>query len=928
MYEKYVHNPSSVHPSWQKLFRSLEVPAREPTTEQPKSLASETAPIIGKEHSVIYATKPESTAISDLRVFELIQAYRVHGHSLAKINPVEVEAHLVPHELKLESYGFTKQDLAKNFPTCGILPEPTASLLSIWIALKATYCSFIGIEYMYSMNPQLVAWIQKHIEPIQSQPHLRIEEKQAILQYLNKSELFESFLHTKYTGEKRFSLEGGETLIPMLGAILESSAAKGTEEFVLGMSHRGRLNVLANIFNKPYSDVFAEFEEGYIPVAFEGSGDVKYHKGFTSDYVCANGKTVKIQMASNPSHLESIDPVVEGMVKSRQVNKNDVNQERVLPILIHGDASIAGQGVVYETLQMYKLDGYTTGGTIHIVVNNQIGFTTIPRDSRSMTYCTDIAKAFSAPVFHVNVEKPEHCVFVANLAVNLRDSFHCDVFIDLVCYRKYGHNETDEPSFTQPLEYQAIRKMKSIREKYRDDLIEQGVLERYMAESLEVEFKNALQAALAITKVSIKDDHDDSKKTLPKEKEAEDLSKINTAVSKKILLEVAEKSFTVPQGFNLHPKLATLLKARLCMVKEREGESCIDWGTAETLAYGSILWDGIHVRLTGQDCCRGTFSHRHALWMDQVQAKAYIPLQNLKSMQGRFDIINSPLSEFAALAFEYGYSVAWAGALVIWEAQFGDFANGAQVVIDQYIASSERKWAVKNGVTLLLPHGYEGQGPEHSSARIERFLSLCGNNNMQVVYPTTPAQFFHLLRRQVLHTTPKPLIVFTPKSLLRNVQCTSRLQDFTTGAFKELLDDPEKLSNVKTLVLCTGKVFYDLSLHRSNAKVEDMAIVRIEQLYPFPEENLRSILQKYGKAQKVFWVQEEPANMGAWRYIESILGKILPSKIKVEYVGREVSASPAAGSHALHKLELSGILEKLFKDYELRLPKDSGGLRS
>lgn len=837
-----------------------------------------------KEDSPTLAQAP-----SDLKVYNLIEAYRTYGHLLARINPIAIKQEQEPWQLNLSHLGFNESDLNQPFPTCGLLPQETAELKKIIETLKSIYCGQIGFEYMGLQNPQLERWLQEQIEPGAFRHDLTIAEKKMILQHLNKSELFEVFLHTKYTGQKRFSIEGGETLIPMLAALLELGVELETRTFVIGMAHRGRLNVLSNILQKSYGTIFSEFEEGYIPESFEGSGDVKYHKGYTSK-VELKGREAQIFLAPNPSHLEAVDPVVEGQTFARQVlNGGDKNS--VLPILIHGDAAIAGQGVVYETLQLSKLEGYSTGGTLHIVINNQIGFTTLPEDARSTTYCTDIARTFNAPVFHVNAEAPEACVLAVNLAVQIRKKFQCDVFIDLNCYRKYGHNETDEPAFTQPLEYQLIKKKKPIRELYRDHLVHQGVLEKDMAEALEEEFKKALH-----------EEHEQTK--LPKSKEPQPASdpNVRTAVSKEILIEVAKEMSAVPPDFNIHKKLERLVNDRQAMILE---DKPIDWGMGELLAYATLLYDGKDVRLTGQDCGRGTFSHRHALWMDQVQERAYFPLKHLRQSQGRFEAINTPLSEYAPLGFEFGYSSVCPDALVIWEAQFGDFCNGAQVIIDQFITTTEQKWSQKSNLVMLLPHGYEGQGPEHSSARIERFLSLCGDENLTVVNPTKPAQLFHLLRRQALAPMNKPLIVFTPKGLLRHPECTSRVAQFVDGSFHEIID--EGSSECTTLILCSGRIYYDLLPH----KQKEWAIIRLEQLYPFPKQQIQESLKQYPNIHECYWVQEEPANMGGWYFLRPQLREILPHE--PTYVGRERSAATATGSFHLHKKQWQEIVDRLLK---------------
>lgn len=894
IYEQYQQNPAKIDLAWRNYFQMLEKP---------------------KNAQIIVPTSSDIPQEQQaLQICNLIKAYRMFGHLMTKINPIARKEMDEPWQLKLETYGFTSDDLQKEYSSCGLLKKEKATLKEILETLKATYCDRIGIEYM-DVDPKIEAWIQERIEPSMFHFNLSIDQKHTILQHLNKSELFEVFLHTKYPGQKRFSLEGGETLIPILEGIIETLASQGGEDFVIGMAHRGRLNVLSNILQKSNELIFIEFDENFIPDSFEGSGDVKYHKGFYSESLTIKDHKVNIALTPNPSHLEAVDPVVEGQARGKQVlRNNDKSLNQVIPILVHGDAAIAGQGIVYETLQLSELAGYNTGGTIHLVINNQIGFTTIPEDSRSTHYCTDIARAFGAPVFHVNAEDPEGCFNAAILAAELRQKFHCDVFIDLNCYRKYGHNEGDEPAFTQPLEYKIIREKKPIREIYRDHLISQGVLEKQMAETLEVEFKNNLQEALSATKAKLEKKLAKKKQEifLPGTLEENPFQFVDTAVPLKTLEEIGQKLCSIPEDFSIHPKLESLLKERLKMLQQGPGAKPLDWGMGETLAYGTLLWDRKHVRLAGQDTSRGTFSHRHALWIDQKDEKKYIPLQHLKENQGRFDLVNSPLSEYGALGFEYGYSLAYPHALVIWEAQFGDFGNGAQVIIDQFIATAEQKWGQRSGLTLLLPHGYEGQGPEHSSARIERFLTLAGNNNMYIVNPTTPAQLFHLLRRQEMRAFAKPLIVFTPKGLLRNPDCVSPLIDLTQGSFQEILDDPSPPQKVKRIAFCSGRIYYELNAMRAKTKTEDIIFIRIEQLYPLHIDKIKSLLKNYRGVQEFFWVQEEPKNMGAWQFINPQLSELLTADSTLTYVGRPPSASPAAGSYALHKKEHAAIMDALF----------------
>ena len=883
MYERYQKNPKSISEEWVDVLKQLEIL---PVTEKMMPLMT-----------------PSSTEEASCQIHSLIEAYRRFGFLAASLNPLAKAPTEEPNALKLENFSLKQQDLPKEFPTCGIIKNEHAPLAEILRLLKKVYAGRIGFEFKDRVSPDFENWMQERIEKNHLSLDLSIEKKQMIFQQLNKSELFESFLHTKFPGQKRFSLEGAETLIPMLSEIIGKGALLGAEEFIIGMTHRGRLNVLANILNKPYTQVFSEFDEGYFPDSFEGTGDVKYHTGFLSDGLAIHGHEVKISLTPNPSHLESVDPVIEGQVKARQIKRRDANQEKIIPILTHGDAAISGQGVVYETLQLAALKGYSTGGTLHLVINNQIGFTTLPEDARSTPFCTDIAHAFSLPVFHVNAEDPEACVFAAELAYEIRHLFHTDVLISLNCYRKYGHNESDEPSFTQPIEYKTIRSKKSIRDLYRDYLLKEGVVEKFMTEGVEIEFKKALQDAgrAGMTKEIISD------KDFSYQRPNGFFNPVKTGVSQSLLREIAQKVCDIPKNLKIHPKLEQLFKERLKMVFENN--TALDWGMGEILAFASLLWEGVPVRLSGQDSGRGTFSHRHVLLMDQQEEKAYYPLSHLKEQQGRADMINSPLSEYAVLGFEYGYSVAYPEALVLWEAQFGDFGNNAQVIIDQYIASGEMKWGQKCSLVLLLPHGYEGQGPEHSSARLERFLTLVGHDNMYICNPSTPAQYFHLLRRQAKGPFKKPLICLTPKSLLRNPICVSPLKNFETGSFEEVIDDPEPLKESESLIFCTGKIFYELYQLRQKEKLKNIALVRIEQLYPLNKEKICALIKNYKKARNFVWVQEEPANMGGWSYIHPILTDLLPEG-HLEYVGREESASSATGSYVIHKKELTTLLKK------------------
>lgn len=858
-YRKYLANPESLEPSWKHFFEGWE-----------------------------YARNLGGGGNApDVKVDRLIDAYRTYGHLKAHFNCLE-EPPVVPQ------LSYQESDLKTLHPTNGFLKKTDAPLEEIIAALEQTYCGSIGIEYMGIQNPELEKWIQKEIEPGFVIP-LTTDEKLHIFQDLNRAELFETFLHTKYVGQKRFSLEGGETLIPMLTMIVESANTEGVHEVVLGMAHRGRLNVLANLLNKSYDAIFSEFEDDYTPMLGEGTGDVKYHKGFVGSLTTKKGEVVNVTLIANPSHLEAVDPVVEGGARAKQELKG---RKEVIPILIHGDASVAGQGVIYETLQLSKLNGYETGGTLHIVINNQIGFTTLPKDGRSTRYCTDIALAFGAPVFHVNAEDPDACVYAALLALKIRQKFHIDVFIDLNCYRKYGHNEGDEPAFTQPQQYAKIRQKKTIRTLYLEKLVSTGLLSDAVGHASEVEFRDKLQKAL--DQVSSKPPPT-TKETLKKEEPTS-----IPAVSVETLQTLAKEFCKVPASFNIHPKIQKLQDDRLGMVADPSVKK-IDWGMGEHLAYASLLAGGVHVRISGQDSRRGTFSHRHAMWVDQKTEERYYPLSHLPTNKASFDVYNSPLSEFAVLGFEFGYSMFYTQALVVWEAQYGDFANGAQVIIDQFISSSEQKWGHKSGLTLYLPHGYEDQGPEHSSARLERFLQLSANNNWTVASCTSPAQLFHLLRRQGLQQVKRPLILMTPKALLRNPECVSSLSEFATGSFEEVIVDPLG-KTPRRVIFCSGRVYYDLLSAR---KTPDVALIRIEQLYPFPTEKIKSVIQSYPGVADWCWVQEEPRNMGAWSYIFPMLNQLTPKAVR--FVGRDASSAPAAGSHVLHKEQLVKFLQEAFK---------------
>ncbi len=870
LYQLYQKDPKNVDPTWRYFFSGMEFSPK----EGPSSL---------------------SKGGQELSVFLLIQAYRTHGHKKASCNSMAEKKENIKL-LELSSFGLKDQDLDTHFSTFGLLKEKTAPLSQIINYLEKIYCGTVGYEFM-GIGSEVESWMISEIEG--KERVLSSEVKKKILRDLNSAEIFEDFIHTKYPGQTRFSLEGAESFIPLLNHIIETAAEHEVQDIFIGMSHRGRLNLLAHVLNKSYLQIFHEFEDTVEEL--ERSGDVKYHKGAHANLKTTSGHFIEVALAPNPSHLESVDPVVEGQVRAKQDLKS--SQKTVVPILVHGDAALAGQGVVYEVLQMGSLKGYTTGGTIHVVVNNHIGYTTLPKNSRSTLYCTDIAKTFGAPVFHVNAEDPESCIMVAELAMKFRQSFHVDVFIDLNGYRKHGHNEGDEPTFTQPVEYKKIKEKKTIRQLFKEKLLQEGVLTKELVEKEEESIKTHLAESLASVlsqKIAL-----EKKEKKPKQVNSQKEVPLLTEES----LQSLVKGFCkVPEGFHIHPKLQRLVQERLKMDK-------IDWGLAEHLVFASLVFEKIHVRLSGQDVERGTFSHRHSIWIDQETSEKYSPLNHVSPDQAAFTVYNSLLSEFAVMGFDLGYSLSYPNSLVLWEAQFGDFVNGSQVIIDQYLATAEQKWERRSNLTLLLPHGYEGKGPEHSSAKIERFLQLCAEDNLILANCTTPAQFYHLLRRQAYLSVKRPLVVFTPKVLLRHPSCISSLRDFTIGCFQEVLDDPSPPINPTRVIFCSGKVFYDLLLEREKRGGEPALILRLEQLYPFPGEGILKILQSYPLIKKISWIQEEPKNMGAWTYMQIKLQELL--KLIPRYVGREESASPATGSYALHKKQYEKFMKEAFQDEEV-----------
>jgi 2-oxoglutarate decarboxylase len=862
---------------------------------------------------------------------QLINAYRVRGHLLADLDPLEYK--VAKHaELDPSYYGFTIWDLDRDFVCGGLCGKQTGKLRDILDTLRETYCGKIAPEYMHMQETVQKRWLQDRMEPSRNKQPLDGATKRRILLKLNDAESFERFLHTKYVGHKRFSLEGAESLIPMLDFLFNEAASDGVIESVIGMAHRGRLNVLANTLGKSYEQIFREFEGDVDPNSREGSGDVKYHLGADGAHQTPSGSMMKLSLASNPSHLEAVDPIVEGMVRAKQKLLNDRNRSLVIPVLLHGDAAFAGQGIVAETLNLSQLKGYKTGGTVHVVINNQIGFTTGPEAARSSTYATDVAKSVQAPIFHVNGDDPEACIRAMKLAYDFRQQFHSDVVIDLICYRRHGHNEGDEPSLTQPKMYKTIKEHRSVRKIYTEQLLRKGDIGPEEAEEWLNHYQGKLQEAFDRTKEG--DVPHSRHEPLWTDEDVTGYQKEpspDTSIPRDILDKVRHALTTVPEGFTPHPKLKPVLAKRAAMA---EGRDPMDWGTAEQIAFGSLLVEGFRVRLSGQDVGRGTFSHRHAIIHDNVTGEPYVPLNALRHdtksapvadpvvidnalsqetsesvAEASFSVYDSLLSEYGVLGFDYGFSVADPGSLVVWEAQFGDFMNGAQIIIDQFLSSAEEKWGQHSGLVMSLPHGYEGQGPEHSSARLERFLTLCAEGNMQVIYPTTPAQYFHALRRQMKNNPRKPLIVMNPKSLLRHPMAVSTVDDLLEGRFEPVLHDVATSAEVKRVVLTSGKVFYDLKQARDKAGAT-VAIVRIEQFYPFPQTMLVEALKGYPNATEIIWVQEEPRNMGAWPFLHERLAALLGTSQKLEYVGRPLAAAPATGSHHRHEEQQKALVAK------------------
>lgn len=883
LYKQYLTDPGAIEFGWQKFFEGFEFARKnwEEDGEIPENVQKE------------------------FKVIQLIEGYRFRGHLFTKTNPVRERRKYAP-TLELENFGLSDEDLGTVFQAgeqCGIGP---ATLREIIDHLEQTYCQSIGIEYAYIRVPKRLDWLRKQIE-LANRPQLSKEKKKHVMHKLNQATVFEQFLQKKYVGQKRFSVEGAEALIPALDALIERGSEIGVKEFVVGMAHRGRLNVLANIFNKTYEEIFSEFDgKEYEDQLFDG--DVKYHLGFTCEAMADSGNPVKLTLCPNPSHLEAVNTVVEGITRAK-IDHKLKDENAIVPILVHGDAAVAGQGIVYETIQMAGLDGYRTGGTVHVVVNNQVGFTTNYLDGRTSTYCTDVGKATLCPIFHVNGDDVEAVVQTMIMALEYRQEFNRDVFIDLLCYRKYGHNEGDEPKFTQPNLYKIIAKHPNPREIYLKQLIEDKVLTAEEGKAMEKEFDDMLQERMdeskQIEKAKVTSFMADEWEHIQYAKPEDFDSSPQTGYNKSALKKLGKQLATLPEGKKYFRKIVKLMNDRVEMLEQDR----LDWGMAEMLAYATLLEEGFPVRISGQDVERGTFSHRHAVIKTEDDEEEIITLNLLSKKQGKFSIYNSLLSEYGVLGFEYGYAFACPDGLTIWEAQFGDFFNGAQIIIDQFISSAEDKWRTMNGLVMLLPHGYEGMGSEHSSARLERFLQLSAEDNIQVCNATTPANFFHMLRRQVHRPFRKPLVVFTPKKLLRYPTCVSTLDDLAKGSFQEIIDDVDaKAAKVDTVALCSGKIYYDIMEEvEKNGRPENMAFVRMEQLHPYPAKQVNALLKKYSKHKNVIWVQEEPENMGAWDYM---LRKNRHLDLKL--ISRPESGSPASGSTQVYTRRQQAILDELF----------------
>jgi 2-oxoglutarate dehydrogenase E1 component len=896
LYEKYLEDPRSLDQSWHAFFAGFDLADGHSQT------------VLMREQDV----DVESATPTSKGVFALVNAYRHFGHFIAKIDPLGHNRDTHPF-LTLSQFGLSNNDLDMHVGNGGFEGPTDGTLRDLLDKLRTTYCGNMGVEYRNLSDVNQRSWLQGSIEPFLNKPNLSVEEKRIILKSLITADELEQYLHLNYMGQKRFSIEGGDSFIPLMDTLVETGADFGVDDLIVGMAHRGRINTLAHILHKPYEMILSEFEHTNSDEHEEGDGDVKYHNGYSYDHVTSKGKNIHLSLSYNPSHLELVNPAIEGIVWSKQNLRKDVNKTKNVPVLVHGDAAFTGQGIVTEVLAFSGLEGYNTGGTIHIIVDNQLGFTAIPSQTRCTIYPTDAAKMIQAPVFHVNGDDPEQVVHAAKLAMIYRCRFKTDVMIHLMCYRRYGHNESDDAMFTQPLMYKQIEKHERVCDLYSKRLIEHGVIKEHEPEEMRLEVRARLDKAReAAPEIKAGDRVNVFGGRWMGLKQAADDWYADTAIPMDVIKKIGERATRVPANFNAYKKIKRLMEGRAKMIA---GETPLDWGCGEMLAYGSLLLEGIPVRLSGQDCERGTFSHRHSVWYDVETGESYTPLQHLGNDQAEFTVINSLLSELAVLGFEYGVAITDPNRLVIWEAQFGDFVNGAQAVVDEFIVSAEAKWKRMNGIVMQLPHGYEGQGPDHSSARLERFLSLCADNNIQVCYPTTPAQYFHMIRTQIHRKFRKPLIVMTPKSLLRHKLAVSDVKEFNKGSFQAVLDDFEaKPTEVTRVLLCTGKVYYDLYEKRQSLEINDTAIIRLEQLYPFPKKEMKELIKKYVNCSEYYWVQEEPENMGAYMFIERKLRPLMKRLPPLRYVGRPEASSPATGSHHQHQFEQELLVNKAFAD--------------
>ncbi len=915
LFASYLDDPTSVSDDWRAYFEGMDRRAvRARDLRGPRYRATSIFnPPGGETASTDPAGASMEFAARQDRVDQLVRAYRVRGHMIAKLDPLGLPRE--PHpELELDHYELGEAALDESFSARTLGGPAVLTLREILNQLRRTYCGYIGVQFMHIDDIRIKNWLQSRMEKTRNALSLTRDQQLRVLTKLTDAEIFEQFIHKKFLGAKRFSLEGGESLIPLVDLALEEAGDQGIEEAVIAMAHRGRLNVLANVMGKAPAQIFREFADRDPEMHF-GGGDVKYHMGFSSDHTTSSGRRVHLSLCFNPSHLEFVNPVLVGRVRAKQDRRGDEARRRVLPILIHGDSAFAGQGIVQETLNLSELEGYRVGGTIHVIVNNQIGFTTPPESARSSYYATDVAKMLQTPILHVNGEQPEAVAAAIKLAMEFRSAFHKDVIIDMYCYRRYGHNEGDDPAFTQPVMYAAIRKRKTVREAYLENLLKLGGVSREEAEEIAVRRRERLDAALSEARGNDYVYAVDTGRGIWQGYVGGrdlDVPPSETALTRDRLSAILKAQTRLPDDFNAHPKISRLLDSRGEMA---DGEKPLDWGAAEALAFGSLVTEGVRVRLSGQDSGRGTFSHRHCVLHDYKSGRRYIPMNHISKKQGFFEPIDSALSESGVLGFEYGYSLDMPDGLVIWEAQFGDFANGAQVIIDQFIVSSEDKWRRLSGLVMLLPHGFEGQGPEHSSARLERFLGMCAEDNIQVCNLTTPAQLFHCLRRQILRPLRKPLVIMTPKSLLRHPKAVSSLDELATGGFSRSLCDPtvDDPSSIRRILLCTGKIYYELANAKEILEANNVAVHRLEQLYPLDHDELKAQFAEYPDDAHAVWVQEEPENMGAWPFIRLTFGERFIERFSLQGIARSASASPATGSTASHRLEQELLIERAFE---------------